>query len=924
MQRSASFHHRPVLALLCTLCVLAVTLAAPGTPRAAAQTTVDFVGSLGGTVRTVAVGERYTYIGNGGALNVLDTSDRGAPTLVGSIELSSYQVVNHLALGEDTAYVALCSALQIVDVSNPAGPVARGAVPSTGCTKASAIVGTTLYIVDYNNLQIVDVGDAAAPTVRATLDIPGNPGEISMQGNIAYIASGSGGLQIVNVGNPTAPIIVGSYNPASGMITGLRVVNDRAYLVISGVGLQIVDVSNPAAPTLLGSYGDVVSSEDVDISGATAYFLNGNGLNLINIATPAAPSLVATVRTRAYPREIHLSGSNAYIASNDYGLEIVNLAANPPVVAGGYRSYGGAKDVQVVGSYAYVAALSGLQVVDISDPRQPRPHGYFATPRASGGAANAVAVVGSTAYLVDDSLLRVVNVADPAAPTAIGSVNLPNYANDIQIIGNLAYIAAGVAGLQIVDVANPAGPTLRGRYDTPGYANRVAVIGSTAYVVDGNAGLQIIDIGNPDSPMPIRDYDLPGSVRGVSLAPGTAYVVYAGGLSILNVTNPTAPLVVGQYPANGDQFRDIVMVGTFAYLASDDESLVVLDLSNPSSPQRVGGYGVADRADSLQIHGDLVLLNSFDFGLTILRDSPHLGLFVDPGSRTAALEFYRTWYLREEPNDGWNGSVDNCDAGETSSAFREALAWRINYFRAMAGVRANIRFDDGYNRKAQAAALMMSANAQLSHAPPDTWHCYSIDGAVGAASSNLYGGAYGTRAIDGYIADFGTNNSAVGHRRWLLFPPTQLMGTGDVPGAMFANALWVFDSITPRSGTAFIREAAGYVAWPPHGYVPSTVVYSRWSFSYPGADFSQARVRMTSTTTGAVAITQAPISNGYGDNTIVWEPNAVLPRPGISDLSYDIVIENVRIGNTAQPQTFSYRVTVFDPTIHVYLPMALR
>ena len=50
---------------------------------------------------------------------------------------------------------------------------------------------------------------------------------------------------------------------------------------------------------------------------------------------------------------------------------------------------------------------------------------------------------------------------------------------------------------------------------------------------------------------------------------------------------------------------------------------------------------------------------------------------------------------------------------------------RINYFRAMAGVGDDITFDSTYNTKAQAAALMMSANQALSHSPPADWDCFS-------------------------------------------------------------------------------------------------------------------------------------------------------------------------------------------------------
>ena len=112
-----------------------------------------------------------------------------------------------------------------------------------------------------------------------------------------------------------------------------------------------------------------------------------------------------------------------------------------------------------------------------------------------------------------------------------------------------------------------------------------------------------------------------------------------------------------------------------------------------------------------------------------------------------------------------------------------------------------------YNQKAQAAALMMSVNGKLSHDPPSSWDCYSSDGKTGAGNSNLYLGVFGPDAISGYIYDPGSGNYPVGHRRWILYPQTKHMGTGDIPpvsGEWKSNALWVFD--LDSAGTIFYHQ----------------------------------------------------------------------------------------------------------------------
>ncbi len=137
------------------------------------------------------------------------------------------------------------------------------------------------------------------------------------------------------------------------------------------------------------------------------------------------------------------------------------------------------------------------------------------------------------------------------------------------------------------------------------------------------------------------------------------------------------------------------------------------------------------------------------------------------------------------------------------------------------------------------------------------------------------------------------------------------MGTGDIPahdGYPPTNALWVIDDdhyLDPRPAT---REP--FVAWPPPGYVPFQVVYPRWSFSWPKANFSGATVTMTRAGQG-LAVVKLPVAVGVGENTLVWEPQASFTDRPAADTRYRVVVDNVII--EGQARSFSYEVIVFDP-----------
>ena len=270
---------------------------------------------------------------------------------------------------------------------------------------------------------------------------------------------------------------------------------------------------------------------------------------------------------------------------------------------------------------------------------------------------------------------------------------------------------------------------------------------------------------------------------------------------------------------------------------------------------------------------------------------------------------------------GWTGNVPSNIPGTTTQAFKDAVAARINWFRAMAGVPPQIAISPIYSAKDQQAALMFSANRQISHSPPATWVDYSAEAAEAAANSNIcYGYSNDPGCVAAYVIDSGSNNAAVGHRRWILYPQTLTMGTGDVPqsgtaGNSYppANALWVFDGLY---GTARPATRAAYVAWPPPGFVPYQVVGPRWSFSYPGADFTNASVSMQRNG-AAVPVRQEQVATGYGENTLVWVPDNLdasayfQPTAPAADTTSTVTLTNVRINGV--PQTFPYSVTVFDP-----------
>ncbi len=291
---------------------------------------------------------------------------------------------------------------------------------------------------------------------------------------------------------------------------------------------------------------------------------------------------------------------------------------------------------------------------------------------------------------------------------------------------------------------------------------------------------------------------------------------------------------------------------------------------------------------------------------------------IDPNNRESIRSFYnRVYQASEGVPIGWTGNLAACNPGTVSPAYLDATLLRVNYFRAMSGLPSNITFTEANNAKAQAAALMMSANRQLNHNPPATWTCYSQLGSDGAAS-NLNTGSSGPKSIDSFMQDGGDNNAVAGHRRWILLPEQLVMGSGHIPGVSDTDwqsitaALWVFGDRTPQRPA--VRDE--FVAWPPKGFVPFQTVYPRWSLCLSGADFNNATVTMQRN--GApVPVKIEARGGGSGEPGIVWIPNNLghsdsWARP-TADETYAVSVGNVIVGGN--PRSFTYDVTIIDPLV---------
>jgi hypothetical protein len=283
---------------------------------------------------------------------------------------------------------------------------------------------------------------------------PGYAKDLFVVGDYAYVADGQAGLQVIDISDPTQPVIVGSRD-TDKYAYGIFVQDSIAYIADGATGtggFKIFDVRNPNSIVALGK-NTYISAYDVFVinRGDSTFLLIAarEKLQIEDIADPLWPSLKGRCETPGTAYGVHGDNNYAYIADEQMGLQIMDIGElTDPEIIGSCDTPGKALDVFVSGDYAYVAdGREGLQVIDISNPEEPE---------------------------------------------ITGTCNTPGYANRVFVYGDRAYIADGSEGVQIIDISDPSAPSIVGECDTP-YANGVFVTEDYIYVSDRDDGVVIIE-----------------------------------------------------------------------------------------------------------------------------------------------------------------------------------------------------------------------------------------------------------------------------------------------------------------------------------------------------------------------------------------------------------------------------------------------
>jgi hypothetical protein len=454
----------------------------------------------------MAVSTSYGYVLDGSYLDTYDLSDPIHPFTVSSIIAGG----NNIVISGTYAYMG--GAFLIASLADPIHPTVPGLLSVDGDVNAIAVHGHHAYVsvkghyqndgqLFYGGLKVIDVISPTAPVEVAYLPMaPYGSRGLDIQGEVAYVSMIYNGLSVVDISDPHNPRVIGSYQ-SPGEVDDVAISNGRMYNMTDypypgASGLWINSLSDPLTPDWLG-YFQVYDSRRLALEGNNAYVLSSIYANnkftcyvrAVDVSDPANPTGKGkyTLPSDEGARSIALRSGFAYVAQPPR-LTIID-ARNSDVLtlASQVTATQGILEVAVRGDCAYLSD-GGLRIFDVHDPAHPLEVG--ALPFADG--SGRLAVWDRYAYLVGGKGLHIVDISDLQRPEEVGLMTFPWDINDLAAEGGYVFMADYYEGLKVVNAQDPRHPVEAARYLTPCCGKAVTVHNGYVYLANFRAGMYIL------------------------------------------------------------------------------------------------------------------------------------------------------------------------------------------------------------------------------------------------------------------------------------------------------------------------------------------------------------------------------------------------------------------------------------------------
>lgn len=247
------------------------------------------------------------------------------------------------------------------------------------------IAGDKAFVADTRRGLVVLDLSTANPEIRWAQGRGGAMG-LDIAGDRLLVAVGNKGLQVWSIAEPGPPRLVGQCR-TSGEAWDVWSKDDHAFVADLKQGVTVVSLGDPKKPAVVGralwdndtSIAEIIRGENDTVCVAAG----AQGLILLDVSTPRRPKVVGRYHTQtplACAEGLSIRNGIVYLANarerslEENGLIVLDVRdPSAPRVLGECNFLGWVEGVCVAGRYAFVTSTSsGVRLIDISDPAQPR------------------------------------------------------------------------------------------------------------------------------------------------------------------------------------------------------------------------------------------------------------------------------------------------------------------------------------------------------------------------------------------------------------------------------------------------------------------------------------------------------------------------------------------------------------------------
>ena len=259
--------------------------------------------------------------------------------------------------------------------------------------------------------------------------------------------------------------------------------------------------------------------------------------------------------------------------------------------------------------YALMGVTGGTSIIDVTDPANPVEVDFIPGPTAPPYEWRDIKTHLNYAYVVTEGTgsgqgLQIIDLSN--LPTSASLVNTVDtwfsHAHDIFIDNGYAYVVGtnGGGGMHILDLSNPINPTETAYYTASGYIHDLYVWDDTVVVCAGSSGeYHLVNVNDKSNPQFISASSPISGIYAHSgwMTEDKRYFIAAEEFNVRDLIvydlqdRSTWDVVLPSWQMSGNSpIHNIFVLGNYAHISYYKDGYVVLDISDPTAPTIAGQY----------------------------------------------------------------------------------------------------------------------------------------------------------------------------------------------------------------------------------------------------------------------------------------------------------------------------------------------